>query len=54
MVLARDLVTRDGVLLVSTHHRLDARMIDKILGYASDEGREMRLHVRGVQVPAAA
>lgn len=53
MVLARDLVTPDGVLLLSTDHSLDARMIDKILGYASDEGSEMKIYVRSVQVSAA-
>lgn len=46
MILSRDLVSRDGVLLLSADHRLDAGLIRQIREYVSAEGSAMSIHVR--------
>jgi len=35
MILARDLCSREGLVLLPTNHRLDAQMIQRIAGYAT-------------------
>lgn len=52
MVIARDLITRDGFLLLSANHTLDERMIAQILDFeASAAGSKLTISVR--QEPAA-
>ncbi|MFC5302545.1 HD domain-containing phosphohydrolase [Azospira restricta] len=46
MVLARDLVTRDGVLLLAADYLLDERLIRQIQDYARAEGGLHGLHIR--------
>lgn len=46
MILSRDLVSRDGVLLLSADHRLDAGLIRQIREYILAEGVAMSIHVR--------
>jgi hypothetical protein len=47
MVIARDLITRDGFLLLSANHTLDERMIAQILDFeASAAGSKLTISVR--------
>lgn len=50
MIIARDLVTRDGVLLLSADHRLNERMIQQIQGFeASATGLQLSIYIRQEQ-----
>lgn len=46
MILARDLVARDGSLLLAADYVLDANLIHEIQGYAQRESLRLALHVR--------
>ncbi|HJV27187.1 MAG TPA: HD domain-containing phosphohydrolase [Aromatoleum sp.] len=46
MVLARDLVGRDGVLLLAADYILDASLVKQIQDYARREGVSLSLHIR--------
>ena len=46
MVLARDLVGRDGALLLSADYILDASLVKQIQNYSAREGINLSLHVR--------
>lgn len=46
MVLARDLVDRDGALLLATDYVLDAGLIRQIHEYAEIEGKTLNIYVR--------
>ena len=46
MALARDLLTRDGVLLLAADYLLDANLIRQIRDYAASEGGAMTVFVR--------
>lgn len=45
MTLARDLLTRDGVLLLAAEHTLDERLIAQIRGFSRAEGGVSNLYV---------
>ncbi|AKU12250.1 response regulator receiver modulated metal dependent phosphohydrolase [Azoarcus sp. CIB] len=47
MVLARDLVGRDGALLLAADYVLDESLVRQIQNYARREGIALMLHVRG-------
>jgi response regulator RpfG family c-di-GMP phosphodiesterase len=46
MVIARDLIAKDGHLLLSTDHVLDDRLIHQIIGFESIGGLKMTIWVR--------
>jgi response regulator RpfG family c-di-GMP phosphodiesterase len=46
MVLARDLVSRDGTLLLAADYLLDANLVREIQQYAKREGLHLTLYVR--------
>ena len=46
MVLARDLMARDGSLLLAADYRLDANLVREIQAYAKREGLSLVLHIR--------
>lgn len=46
MVLARDLIARDGTLLLAADYMLDANLIRQIQEYARREGSNLILHIR--------
>ena len=46
MVLARDLLARDGALLLATDYVLDATLVREIQAYAKRESLPLVLHVR--------
>ncbi len=46
MVLARDLISRDGVLLLATDYVLDESLVRQIQDYERSEGGRLTLHVR--------
>lgn len=46
MVLARDLMARDGSLLLAADYRLDANLVREIQAYAKRESLPLVLHVR--------
>jgi hypothetical protein len=46
MVLARDLLTRDGFLLLSRDHVLDSSLIEKIRGYEQIDANPIEVRVR--------
>jgi response regulator RpfG family c-di-GMP phosphodiesterase len=46
MVLTRDLVTEDGILLLAKDCALDASLIEQIRRYESRDERTLRIHVR--------
>jgi response regulator RpfG family c-di-GMP phosphodiesterase len=46
MVLARDLISRDGLMLLSAEHVLDARMIQQVLEFESKSGARLAIWVR--------
>jgi hypothetical protein len=45
MVLARDLVNQDGILLLASARVLDERLIDRIKQFESEENRGFTIHV---------
>jgi response regulator RpfG family c-di-GMP phosphodiesterase len=46
MVLTRDLITRDGVLLLASDYILDPGLIRQIQDYAASEGVALSVHIR--------
>jgi hypothetical protein len=46
MVLSRDLITPSGLLMLSTDHLLDDRMIRKIIDFEKSAGLVLTAHVR--------
>jgi response regulator RpfG family c-di-GMP phosphodiesterase len=46
MILTRDLMTDDGILLLSKDHALDAHLIEQVRRYHTREGDELRVYVR--------
>ncbi|MGJ9417206.1 HD domain-containing phosphohydrolase [Massilia sp. CMS3.1] len=46
MVLARDLVSRDGLMLLSADHVLDARIIEQVRDFEEKSGRRLTVRVR--------
>ena len=46
MVLSRDLMTRDGVLLLAADYRLDANLIRQIRDYATADGGAVSVFIR--------
>jgi hypothetical protein len=46
MVLARDLITPSGLLMLSAEHVLDQRMIGKIITFEKSGGMELIAHIR--------
>jgi response regulator RpfG family c-di-GMP phosphodiesterase len=46
MILSRDLVTRDGVLLLAADYILDANLVRQIREYAASENTVSHIHVR--------
>lgn len=46
MLLARDLLSRDGVLLLAAEHQLDDSLIRQIRAYAQSEGIALRMFVK--------
>jgi response regulator RpfG family c-di-GMP phosphodiesterase len=46
MILSRDLLTRDGVLLLAADYILDANLIRQIRDYVASESIVMNIHVR--------
>ena len=51
MVLARDLITPSGLLMLSTEHVLDQRMISKIITFEKSGGMELIAHIRVDSAP---
>ncbi|HEV8312500.1 MAG TPA: HD domain-containing phosphohydrolase [Burkholderiaceae bacterium] len=49
MVLARDLVSAEGVVLLAADHVLTADLIQRICGYERREGLQLLLHVRAAK-----
>jgi response regulator RpfG family c-di-GMP phosphodiesterase len=45
MVLAKDLVTRDGVLLLAREYLIDETLIRQIRGFEATEGYRLKIHV---------
>jgi len=52
MVLARDLVSRDGLMLLTADHVLDARMIQQVQDFETKSGGRLSIWVKPVK-PAA-
>ena len=46
MVLARDLITPSGLLMLSVNHVLDERLIQKILDFERTGGLQLMLQIR--------
>jgi response regulator RpfG family c-di-GMP phosphodiesterase len=46
MVLARDLVSREGLMLLAVDHVLDARMIQQVQDFETKSGRRLTIWVR--------
>ncbi|OEZ54340.1 HD domain-containing phosphohydrolase [Duganella sp. HH105] len=46
MVLARDLISRDGLMLLSVEHVLDARMIQQVQDFETKSGSRLAIWVR--------
>ncbi len=53
MVLSRDLVTPSGMLMLSTGHQLDARLIGKISSFLRLGGADILVNIREDSIPAA-
>ncbi len=49
MVLVKDLVTKEGVMLLSKGHRLDEGLIDKICSFEKEMACEFEFYVRRCQ-----
>lgn len=47
MTLARDLITPSGLLMLSTDHVLDARLIQRILDFQRSGGLQLTAYIRG-------
>ena len=45
MVLARDLIAPSGLMVLSTGHKLDAHMIEKLVDFQRSNNVELRAHV---------
>ena len=52
MILARDLVSRDGLMLLTTDHVLDARMIQQVQDFETKSGHRLSIWIRNPKVPA--
>lgn len=52
MVLARDLISRDGLMLLSVDHVLDARMIQQVQDFETKSGARLGIWVRSAKVAA--
>ena len=50
MVLTRDLLTRDGILLLGRDYVLDAALIEKIRDYEETDANPVNIHVRLMKV----
>ena len=50
MVLARDLISRDGLMLLSTDHVLDAHMIQQVQDFESKSGGRLVIRVRNPKI----
>jgi len=48
MMLTRDMVTRDGILLLSRDHMLDAALIKIIREYEENDAHPVNVHVRAM------
>ena len=46
MVLARDLISRDGLMLLSGEHVLDARMIQQVQDFETKSGNRLGIWIR--------
>ena len=46
MALAGDLISRDGILLLSKEYILDERLIEQICNFERTEGNSMQIHIR--------
>jgi hypothetical protein len=46
MVLARDLVSRDGLMLLAADHVLDARMIQQVQDFEAKSGGRLAIWMR--------
>ena len=46
MVLARDLISRDGLMLLSVEHVLDARMIQQVQDFETKAGGRLSIWIR--------
>lgn len=46
MVLARDLITRDGMLLLARDYVLDEPLVDQLKSYERTEGHTMTVHIK--------
>jgi response regulator RpfG family c-di-GMP phosphodiesterase len=46
MIIARDLIARDGHLLLSTDHVLDERLINQIVGFEASGGLKLTIWIR--------
>lgn len=46
MILSRDLVHRDGYLLLARHHAVDLKMIEQLRNLEQAEGQPLTLHIR--------
>jgi response regulator RpfG family c-di-GMP phosphodiesterase len=53
MVLSRDFVSKDGLLLLARDYVLDESLIGQIRNFEESEGRLLKIHVRPEQVAAA-
>ncbi|MES2952243.1 MAG: HD domain-containing phosphohydrolase [Pseudomonadota bacterium] len=51
MVLARDLITPSGMLMLSTNHVLDARLISKILHFQKTSGMQLTAFIQVQKKP---
>jgi response regulator RpfG family c-di-GMP phosphodiesterase len=51
MVLARDLIARDGSLLLAADYLLDAKLVREIQAYAKREALSLVLHIRRDSMP---
>ncbi len=52
MVLARDLVSRDGLMLLTSDHVLDARMIQQVQDFETKSGHRLSIWIRHPEGPA--
>ena len=50
MVLARDLVSREGLMLLTTDHVLDARMIQQVQDFETKSGHRLSIYIRNPKV----
>jgi response regulator RpfG family c-di-GMP phosphodiesterase len=51
MVLAKDLITPTGFLMLSANHVLDERLIQKVLDFERSAGLKLTLHIRAEKAP---